>query len=108
MSIVEKMAEALDQSAFDAEASLIFVSGKTICRRIARTTLNAALTATGLTEDQLEGLANGTMVCVSADSIVVLPGPAYNQKPPSMIAREAEEIARRRSIGVIGVQGYTP
>lgn len=55
MSIVEKMAKAISGAPFPSSKSLAKA--------------RAALTATGLTEAQLEGLANGTMVVVPRETL---------------------------------------
>lgn len=60
MNIVEKMARAIAEANGESFAEL-----PALHNALAR----AALTATGLTEAQLEGLANGTMVVVRKDTL---------------------------------------
>jgi len=65
MSIVEKMARAhanyVHGGSYDYDADYSQDEKEDYCDG-----MRAALTATGLTEAQLEGLANGTMVVVAA------------------------------------------
>lgn len=76
MSIVEKMARAIyEAGGFEYVSRTVFPGGGTPYGQwaVAVEQARAALTATGLTEAQLEGLANGTMVVVKAGA----PGENY-------------------------------
>lgn len=70
MSIVEKMAKAIyEAGGFEYVSRKVFPGGGTPYGQwaVAVEQARAALTATGLTEAQLEGLANGTMVVVPVE-----------------------------------------
>jgi len=92
MSIVEKMVDAM-------------IVARQVDEECAHgDLLRAAIAVAGLTEAQLEGLANGTMVCVPGDSIVVSRGPIENPKPSGMIAQDALDAVREKELDAIARQ----